>query len=37
VTRDFIDVGDVANAVYPATVKPISGIRARAMTTADLF
>jgi UDP-glucose 4-epimerase len=26
VTRDFIYVGDVANAVYPATVKPISGI-----------
>jgi UDP-glucose 4-epimerase len=26
VTRDFIYVGDVANAVYLATVKPISGI-----------
>jgi UDP-glucose 4-epimerase len=26
VTRDFIYVGDVANAVYLATVKPVSGI-----------
>jgi UDP-glucose 4-epimerase len=26
VTRDFIYVGDVANAVYLATMKPISGI-----------
>jgi UDP-glucose 4-epimerase len=26
VTRDFIYVGDVANAVYLATVNPISGI-----------
>jgi UDP-glucose 4-epimerase len=26
VTRDFIYVGDVANAVYLATIKPISGI-----------
>jgi UDP-glucose 4-epimerase len=26
VTRDFIYVGDVANAVYLATVKPISGV-----------
>jgi UDP-glucose 4-epimerase len=26
VTRDFIYVGDVANAVYLATVRPISGI-----------
>jgi UDP-glucose 4-epimerase len=26
VTRDFIYVGDVANAVYLATIKPVSGI-----------
>jgi UDP-glucose 4-epimerase len=26
VTRDFIYVGDVANAVYLATVKPVSGV-----------
>jgi UDP-glucose 4-epimerase len=26
VTRDFIYVGDVANAVYLATIKPISGV-----------
>ena len=26
VTRDFVYVGDVANAVYLATVNPISGI-----------
>jgi UDP-glucose 4-epimerase len=26
VTRDFIYVGDVANAVYLATVNPISGV-----------
>ena len=26
VTRDFIYVGDVANAVYLATIKPVSGV-----------
>ena len=26
VTRDFIYVGDVANAVYLATVNPVSGV-----------
>jgi UDP-glucose 4-epimerase len=26
VTRDFIYVGDVANAVYLATVEPVSGV-----------